>query len=43
VVQAATNGIHQFRTAIVPDPIAGALHALVIVSRGIAQPLRPAA
>jgi hypothetical protein len=41
VVQAATDGIHQFRTAIVHDPIADALHALLI-TLGIAQPL-PAA
>jgi len=41
VVQAATDGIHQFRTAIVHDPIAEALHAL-LVTLGIAQP-RPLA
>ena len=41
VVQAATDGIHQFRTAIASDPIADALHALLI-TLGIAQPL-PAA
>jgi hypothetical protein len=38
VVQAATDGIHQFRTAIASDPIADALHALLI-TLGIAQPL----
>jgi len=42
VVQAATDGIHQFRTAIVPDPIADALHALLI-TLGIAPPPLPAA
>jgi len=36
VIDAATNGIHRFRTAIVPDPIADALHALLI-ALGIAQ------
>jgi hypothetical protein len=41
VVQAATDGIHQFRTAIVHDPIAEALHSL-LVTLGIAQP-RPLA
>ncbi len=30
VVQAATDGIHHFRTAIAPDPVADALHALLI-------------
>jgi hypothetical protein len=38
VIQAATDGIHRFRTATVPDPIADALHALLI-ALGIAQPL----
>ena len=37
VVQAATDGIHHFRTAIAADPIADALHAL-LVALGIAQP-----
>jgi hypothetical protein len=37
VVQAAVHGLHQFRTAIATDPIADALHAL-LVALGIAQP-----
>jgi hypothetical protein len=38
VVQAASDGIHQFRTAVVHDPIADALHALLF-ALGIAHPL----
>ncbi len=41
VIEAATDGIHHFRTAIVHDPIADALHALLI-TLGIARP-RPLA
>jgi len=41
VVQAATDGLHQFHTAIAADPIDDALHALLI-TLGIAQPV-PAA
>jgi hypothetical protein len=37
VVQAAVDGLHHFRTAIAADPIADALHAL-LVALGIAQP-----
>lgn len=37
VIQAATDGIHQFRTAVIDDPIAAALHSLLI-TLGIAQP-----
>jgi hypothetical protein len=42
VIEAATDGIHHFRTAIVHDPIADALHALLI-TLGIAHPRRLAA
>jgi len=41
VIQAATDGIHQFRTGVIDDPIAAALHALLI-TLGIARP-RPLA
>jgi len=41
VVQAATDGLHHFRTAIAADPIAEALHTLLI-TLGIARP-RPVA
>ena len=37
VVQAAVDGVHHFRSAIAADPIADALHALLVVL-GIAQP-----
>jgi len=37
VVQAAVDGLHHFRTAIAADPIADALHALLL-ALGIAQP-----
>jgi hypothetical protein len=37
VIQAATDGIHQFRTGVVDDPIAAALHSLLI-TLGIARP-----
>lgn len=37
VVQAVTDGIHHFRSAIAPDPIADALHGL-LVALGIARP-----
>jgi hypothetical protein len=36
VVQAAVDGVHHFRSAIAADPIADALHALLVVL-GIAQ------
>ncbi len=36
VIQAATDGIHRFRTGVIDDPIAAALHALLI-TLGIAQ------
>ena len=42
VVQAATDGLHQFRSAIADDPIAEALHCL-LVTLGIARPRRVAA
>ena len=37
VVQAATDGLHHFRTAVTPDPIADALHTL-LVTLGIVRP-----
>jgi hypothetical protein len=37
VVQAAVDGLHHFQTAIAADPIADALHAL-LVALGIARP-----
>jgi len=41
VIEAATDGLHQFRSAIAADPIAEALHALFI-TLGMARP-RPLA
>lgn len=41
VIQAATDGIHQFRTSLADDPIAESLHSLLI-TLGIARP-RPVA
>jgi hypothetical protein len=37
VVQAAADGVHQFRTALADDPIADALHALLL-TLGIVRP-----
>ena len=37
VVEAAFDGLHHFRTSIAPDPIAEALHGL-LVALGIARP-----